>query len=76
MQRIKKKLMREKGCKEAELEGIKKTSIQEMWLNELIILKKKYINIYCNTHKPNGKGKANEKIKTTIKNSKILMVLD
>ena len=63
------KLMKEKGSKDAELERIKKTSIEEMWLNELIILKEKYINIYCHNITKNVNRKS-------AKNSKILTILD
>jgi len=37
------KLFKELGTKEAELETIRKTNVNNMWLNELDILKKEYL---------------------------------
>ena len=37
------KLFKELGAKEAELETIRKTTVNNMWLNELDILKKEYL---------------------------------
>jgi DNA topoisomerase-2 len=37
------RLLKEKGCKETELETIKKTTINKMWLSELEVLKNNYV---------------------------------
>ncbi len=37
------KLLKERGAKETELETIKSTTINKMWLNELEVLKDQYV---------------------------------
>jgi hypothetical protein len=58
------KLFKEKGEKEKELEIIKKTSINQMWISELDNLKSLYLEYKeCRQRLMDGGGGENEKIK-------------
>ena len=56
------KLMKEQENKKTELERIKKTYIEEMWLNELAILKEKYIEINNISEKKDKNSKSKKKL--------------
>ena len=54
------KLMREKDQKEQELNKMKGTTIQKLWIDELSILKEKYLEIYDNPYIGSSKMKPNK----------------
>jgi DNA topoisomerase-2 len=75
------KLLKDKGSKEAELETVKATTINKMWLNELETLKKEYIeykeerNRIMNGEEEKPKKKVVSKVTTVKKVIKKQMVI-
>jgi DNA topoisomerase-2 len=61
------KLLKERGAKETELETIKSTTINKMWLNELEVLKEQYVEYREERARLMNEGDSKQKKKSVTK---------
>jgi hypothetical protein len=61
------RLIKEHGDKETELETIKSTSINKMWLNELEVLKEQYVEYREERARLMNEGDSKPKKKSVVK---------